>query len=60
MRPASSRTTKPAPTWSCPYLFIEDAFDAFLEYGILAHGFLRLRRDECGHDTAVLCGAQET
>jgi hypothetical protein len=25
-------------------------FDAFLECGILAHGFLRLRCDECGHD----------
>lgn len=23
--------------------FIEDEFDAFLEFGILAHGFLRLR-----------------
>ena len=26
--------------------FIKDEFDAFLECGILAHGFLRLR---CGH-----------
>jgi len=25
-------------------------FDAFLECGILAHGFLRLRCDDCGHD----------
>ncbi|MCL4696393.1 MAG: transposase, partial [Burkholderiaceae bacterium] len=25
-------------------------FDAFLECGILAHGFLRLRCGECGHD----------
>ena len=30
--------------------FIEDEFDAFLECGILAHGFLRLRCGECGHD----------
>jgi hypothetical protein len=30
--------------------FIKDEFDAFLERGILAHGFLRLRRGECGHD----------
>jgi uncharacterized protein (DUF983 family) len=30
--------------------FIRDEFDAFLECGILAHGFLRLRCGECGHD----------
>jgi PEP-CTERM motif len=30
--------------------FINDEFDAFLECGILAHGFLRLRCGECGHD----------
>ena len=30
--------------------FIKDEFDAFLECGILAHGFLRLRCSECGHD----------
>lgn len=30
--------------------FIKDEFDAFLECGILAHGFLRLRCTECGHD----------
>ena len=30
--------------------FIKDKFDAFLECGILAHGFLRLRCGECGHD----------
>jgi hypothetical protein len=28
--------------------FIRDEFDAFLECGILAHGFLRLRCGECG------------
>jgi hypothetical protein len=30
--------------------FIKDEFDAFLECGILAHGFPRLRCGECGHD----------
>jgi hypothetical protein len=30
--------------------FIKDEFDAFLECGILAHGILRGRRGECGHD----------
>ena len=30
--------------------FIKDEFDAFLECGILAHGFLRLRCGECGYD----------
>ena len=30
--------------------FIKDEFDTFLECGILAHGFLRLRCGECGHD----------
>ena len=29
---------------------IKDEFDAFLECGILAHGFLRLRCGECDHD----------
>jgi uncharacterized protein (DUF983 family) len=29
--------------------FVKDEFDAFLECGILAHGFLRLRCGECGH-----------
>ena len=28
--------------------FIKDEFDAFLECGILAHGFLRLRCGDCG------------
>ena len=28
----------------------KDEFDAFLECGILAHGFLRLRCGDCGHD----------
>ena len=30
--------------------FIKDEFDALLECGILAHGLLRLRCGECGHD----------
>ena len=33
--------------------FVKDEFDAFLECGILAHGFLRLRCGECGHDKLV-------
>jgi hypothetical protein len=33
--------------------FVKDEFDAFLECGILAHGFLRLRCRECGHEKLV-------
>jgi hypothetical protein len=33
--------------------FIKEEFDAFLECGILAHGFLRLRCGDCGHDKLV-------
>jgi len=33
--------------------FVRDEFDAFLEGGILAHGFLRLRCGDCGHDKLV-------
>ena len=29
--------------------FIKDEFDAYLECGILAHGFLRLTCDSCAH-----------
>jgi len=29
--------------------FVKAEFDAFLECGILAHGFLRLRCGECAH-----------
>jgi len=39
---ASTRTELPR--------FINDEFDAFLECGILAHGFLRLRCSEFGYD----------
>jgi len=49
--------------------FVKDEFDAFLECGILAHCFLRLRGDDCGHNKLVafsckrrgfcpLCGAR--
>jgi hypothetical protein len=33
--------------------FVKDDFDAFLACGILAHGFLRLRCSECGHEKLV-------
>jgi len=33
--------------------FVKDEVDAFLECGILAHGFLRLRCGNCGHDKLV-------
>lgn len=33
--------------------FVKDEFDTFLECGILAHGFLRLRCGACGHDKLV-------
>ena len=36
-------------------LSVKDEFDAFLECGILAHGFLRLRCGDCSHDKLVAC-----
>ena len=33
--------------------FVKDEFDAFLECGILAHGFVRLRCAECAHEKLV-------
>ena len=33
--------------------FVEEEFDAFLECGILAHGFLRLRYADCAHERLV-------
>ena len=33
--------------------FVKDESDVFLECGILAHGFLRLRCGDCGHDRLV-------
>jgi hypothetical protein len=47
MRSASSRITEAGTGAELPGL-IKDEFVAFLECGILAHGFLRLRCDECG------------
>ena len=41
-------------------LFFKDEFDAFLGCGILAHGFLRLRCDDCGHDKLVASTANDT
>jgi len=33
--------------------FVKQDFDAFLECGIQAHGFLRLRYAECTHEKLV-------
>ena len=33
--------------------FVKDEFNAFLECGILAHGFLRLRCADCAHEKLV-------
>ena len=33
--------------------YVKAEFDAFLKCGILAHGFLRLRCDQCGHEKLV-------
>ena len=33
--------------------FVKDEFDAFLDCGILANGFLRLRCAECAHEKLV-------
>jgi hypothetical protein len=37
---------------------VKGEFDAFLECGILAHGFLRLRCGDCGHDKLVACSCE--
>jgi hypothetical protein len=42
---AQSRTSLPE--------FVKEEFDAFLERGILAHGFLRLRYASCAHEKLV-------
>ena len=34
--------------------FVKDEFEAFLECGILAHGFLRLRCASCAHEKLVV------
>jgi hypothetical protein len=44
---SSSLREQPAPR------FIEQELRAFLRCGVLAHGFLRLHCDECGHDRLV-------
>jgi len=36
--------------------FVKAEFDALLERGILAHGSLRLRCGDCGHDKRVTSG----
>jgi|GEM_PF-2278819 len=33
--------------------FVKAEFDAFLECGVLAHGFLRLRCSDCAHEKLV-------
>ena len=33
--------------------FVKDEFEAFLQCGILAHGFLRLRCADCAHEKLV-------
>lgn len=40
--------------------FVKDEFDAFLECGILAHGFLRLRCADCAHEKLVAFFLQAT
>ena len=37
----------------CVAATVKDEFDALLDCGILAHGFLRMRRGDCGHDKLV-------
>ena len=38
--------------------FVKDEFDAFRDCDILAHGFLRLRCDDCGRDMLVAFSCQ--
>jgi ribosomal protein S27E len=38
--------------------FVKDEFDAFLECGILAYGFLRLRCADCAHEQLVACSCK--
>ena len=47
---AQSFAATEADTGAEPPRFIKDKFDAFLECGILGHGFLKLRCAKCGHD----------
>ena len=50
---ASFITRTEASTGSELPQFIKDEFDAFLKCGILAHGFLRLRCGDSGHNRLV-------
>ena len=50
--PPSSRRLQAAAGADLPQ-FVKDEFDAFLECGILAQGFLRLSCGDCGHDKLV-------
>jgi ribosomal protein S27E len=38
--------------------FVKEEFDAFLECGIVAHGFLRLRCVDCAHEKLVAFGCK--
>ena len=49
---ANSRADAWHRTGPEPPRFIKDEFDAFLECGILAHGFPRLRCGDCGYEPA--------
>jgi len=42
-----------AETGACLPEFVKDEFDAFLECGILAYGFVRLRCAQCAHEKLV-------
>ena len=42
-----------AETGSALPAFVQAEFEAFLQYGILAHGFLRLRCADCAHEKLV-------
>ena len=33
--------------------YVKEAFRRYLDCGILAHGFTRIRCPDCGHDTVV-------
>ncbi len=47
---SSSRPSSPEPASSTTPCFVEREFRAYLECGVLAHGFLRLHCDACGCD----------
>ena len=39
---------------------VKDRFDAFLECGILAHGFLRLRCPQCGGSLKIIAAIEDS